>query len=146
MIFLFSENNNSYNKQQLLGNVKTWNFKIINWNTIATDITFYKQYWITKWNITDIITSLMFTQGNTEIPFSFSFFSEHWESPWRTGSLYTHLIIGNQSDAKAGFQNFESFSIHELGFGRLLVLRKITTTYTCFCILMLWHLGVLLTL
>lgn len=87
MIFLFFENNNSYNKQQLLGNAKTWNFKIINWNTVAIDIAFYKQYWITKWNITDIRTSLMFTQGNTEIPFSFLFFfwamevfMKNWES------------------------------------------------------------------
>lgn len=84
MTFLSFENNNSYNKQQLLGNVKTWNFKIINWNTIATDITFYKQYWITKWNITDNITSLMLTQGNTEISFFFSWAMgvsmKNWES------------------------------------------------------------------
>lgn len=61
MIFLFLENNNSYNKQQLLGNFETWHFKIINWNTIAIAITFYKQYWIIKWNISDTILSLMFT-------------------------------------------------------------------------------------
>lgn len=132
LVWFFSlKNNNSYNNQQLFGNSLSWNFKIIIWNAIATNITFYKQHWISE------------EKNHWCHHYKYSVYSkEHRDSfcswaigfslknQWGKGCLYTHLIKGNQSDAKAGFQNFRIFYYSSWAWRRISIFVSILHLYT----------------